>query len=181
MSEDLFKNTSSDIPDELWKAPAPMQRQVDAAVMWAELTGKNREEDERQAAEESLKEELAEKKASLEALAPLRWGARNPELLGAAIGAPIGVASSLRQSATGPGGVSRREASILGRLAAIEKEDELKGKDSTGKKKMVALKLRLAEWERKNRALGALANAGAGAAAGAGVGSIQARLLGRGQ
>lgn len=38
---DWFRNPSSEIPDELWKAPAPMQRQVDAAVMWAELTGKH--------------------------------------------------------------------------------------------------------------------------------------------
>lgn len=38
---DWFKNSPSEIPDELWRAPAPMQRQVDAAVLWAELTGKH--------------------------------------------------------------------------------------------------------------------------------------------
>ena len=47
MAEDLFKNQSSEIPDDMWKAPAPMQRQIDAAVLWAELTGKgNDAEDE---------------------------------------------------------------------------------------------------------------------------------------
>ena len=38
---DWFKNSPSEIPDDLWRAPAPMQRQVDAAVLWAELTGKH--------------------------------------------------------------------------------------------------------------------------------------------
>jgi len=42
---DFFSNKSSEIPDEIWKAPAPMQRQVDAAVLWAELTGKHQEEE----------------------------------------------------------------------------------------------------------------------------------------
>ena len=40
-SEGMFSNPSSEIPDDLWRAPAPMQRQVDAAVLWAELTGKH--------------------------------------------------------------------------------------------------------------------------------------------
>jgi len=38
---DWFKNPASEIPDEMWRAPAPMQRQADAVVMWAELTGKH--------------------------------------------------------------------------------------------------------------------------------------------
>ena len=38
---DWFKNPSSEIPDEMWRAPTPMQRQADAVVMWAELTGKH--------------------------------------------------------------------------------------------------------------------------------------------
>ena len=38
---DWFKNSASEIPDDLWRAPTPMQRQADAVVMWAELTGKH--------------------------------------------------------------------------------------------------------------------------------------------
>jgi len=38
---DWFKNSASEIPDEMWRAPAPMQRRADAVVMWAELTGKH--------------------------------------------------------------------------------------------------------------------------------------------
>ena len=38
---DWFKNSASEIPDEMWRAPTPMQRQADAVVMWAELTGKH--------------------------------------------------------------------------------------------------------------------------------------------
>lgn len=38
---DWFKNPASEIPDEMWRAPTPMQRQADAVVMWAELTGKH--------------------------------------------------------------------------------------------------------------------------------------------
>lgn len=38
---DWFSNTSSEIPDEMWRAATPMQRQADAAVLWAELTGKH--------------------------------------------------------------------------------------------------------------------------------------------
>ena len=38
---DWFSNPSSKIPDEMWRAPAPMQRQADAVVLWAELTGKH--------------------------------------------------------------------------------------------------------------------------------------------
>lgn len=40
-SEGMFFNPSSEIPDELWRAPTPMQRQADAVVLWAELTGKH--------------------------------------------------------------------------------------------------------------------------------------------
>lgn len=38
---DWFKNPASEIPDEMWRAPTPMQRQADAVVLWAELTGKH--------------------------------------------------------------------------------------------------------------------------------------------
>lgn len=40
-SEGMFSTSSSEIPDELWRAPTPMQRQADAVVLWAELTGKH--------------------------------------------------------------------------------------------------------------------------------------------
>lgn len=38
MSEDLFANPHSQIPDELWKTPSPMERQLAAVEYWAELT-----------------------------------------------------------------------------------------------------------------------------------------------
>lgn len=37
--EDLFSNPYSEIPDQLWKAPSPVQRQLAAVEYWAELTG----------------------------------------------------------------------------------------------------------------------------------------------
>lgn len=40
-SEGMFSNPSSEIPDEMWRAATPMQRQADAVVLWAELTGKH--------------------------------------------------------------------------------------------------------------------------------------------
>lgn len=39
--KDMFSNPSSEIPDEMWRAATPMQRQADAVVLWAELTGKH--------------------------------------------------------------------------------------------------------------------------------------------
>lgn len=38
---DWFKNPSSEISDEMWRTSTPIQRQADAAVLWAELTGKH--------------------------------------------------------------------------------------------------------------------------------------------
>ena len=38
---DWFTNPSSELSDALWRTPTPMQRQADAVVMWAELTGKH--------------------------------------------------------------------------------------------------------------------------------------------
>lgn len=39
MSEDLFANPYSTIPDELWRAPSPRDRQLAAVEYWADLTG----------------------------------------------------------------------------------------------------------------------------------------------
>jgi len=169
MSEDLFKNPSTNIPDEMWRAPAPVQRQIDAAVMWAELTGKNREEDERQAAEDSLREELSEKGASAteSAISSARWIAQNPQLFGAAVGAPVGAASSLYSSSKLPSGASRAEAKLMARKAALDKQQELSGEDSPLARRLLESRMTKARFEKDNRAAGALLGAGIGAGQGA--------------
>ena len=85
---DWFKNSASEIPDDLWRAPTPMQRQADAVVMWAELTGKHasagQEEDLSFAEKAYLKAyPLGTKNSRSEALRTHRALRRKAELTGA--------------------------------------------------------------------------------------------------
>tara|TARA_Y100000034_G_scaffold104427_1_gene130952 strand:+ start:390 stop:1517 length:1128 start_codon:yes stop_codon:yes gene_type:complete len=43
MPEDLFKNPSSKAPEEMWRTDSPLERQLAAAELWAELTEKKPE------------------------------------------------------------------------------------------------------------------------------------------
>jgi hypothetical protein len=74
-----------------------MQRQADAVVMWAELTGKHA------------------KTASYEG--SIKFLAKHPEGLGAAIGAPVGAGKAYLDYREGGGGISKAEAAIHGSIA----------------------------------------------------------------
>jgi len=153
---DWFKNPSSEIPDEMWRAPTPMQRQADAVVMWAELTGKHASFDGIKALRDK---EAAWKPGVAKAI---RMGGDNLELTGAALGAPIGGLKAYTDYREGKGGISKAEASLKGEIAKAQSQ-------KADKKKIAKLrqKLQTAKSRRENIGATTAKGVGLGAATGA--------------
>lgn len=141
---DWFKNPASEIPDEMWRAPTPMQRQADAVVMWAELTGKHAS---------------AWKPGAQKAI---RMAGDNIELTGAAIGAPVGGLKAYADYRKGKGGISKAEASLKGEIAKAQSQ-------KADKKQIAKLrqKLQTAKARRENIGETTAKGVGLGAATGA--------------
>ena len=184
-----FSTSSSEIPDELWRAPTPMQRQADAVVLWAELTGKHDKvasRDDRGLVEKAYvkayplgtkgsRQAIADKHHSLkkkaemikegrnqafvDALHAIR---RNPEISGAALGAPVGAATNYMAYRPTKSGVSRAEASVMGELERARRLN-------ASKKTIDRLKKKLALEEKRRKSLGK--TTAVGGALGAGIGA----------
>lgn len=163
---DWFKNDPSEIPDEMWRAATPMQRQADAVVLWAELTGKHASNCGNHGPAKPKKKATKTKVASAKAQEAILTAAKHPALVGAAIGAPVGALKEYLDNRSRPGSVSSREAKAVGALAAGKYR-------KLSDKKIQALEKRLAKAREEKKSVGkqvlkgAVVGAGAGAAFGA--------------
>lgn len=175
---DWFTNPSSEIPDEMWRAATPMQRQADAVVMWAELTGKHASgcgsHGPAKPKKKTVKKASFEKEARSERFVSALHAVRNnPELAGAAVGAPVGAAKNYLDYKERKSGISKAEASLRGKLEEARAMKADKKKIDKIKKRLEAAKSR-----RENLGKTVAMGAGIGGTAGAGMMHMAARQRG---
>jgi hypothetical protein len=145
--EDLFSNPYSEIPDELWKTPSPMERQLAAVHYWAELTGVTKTAG-RSSARDRIVDFLAKDST--------------PDYLAGATLAAIGAGETLYGQGKKPQGkevqVSRRERtssptreqiSLMADRASLEKQRSL-GRSSRVRDDVQNLKEDIAALKAKN-------------------------------
>jgi len=177
---DWFSNSSSaEIPDEMWKAAAPMQRQADAVVLWAEMTGKHAAHCGSHGPAPKPKKKTV-KKASVEKVArserfvnTLHAIRNNPEIAGAVVGAPIGAAKNYSQYRERKSGISKAEANLRGKIEEARAMKADKKKIDKLRKKLESAKSR-----RENIGKTVATGAGIGGTAGAGMMHMAARQRG---
>lgn len=160
MSEDLFRNASTPVPDEIWKGnQTPIQRQLAAVEFWDEMNGRKRA---------SARKEASAFTGVPRAVEVLR---NNPELAGAGImGTMMGARSLYDSGGVGPTGRSRGESDLLAAIAQRQQLQKDRGTSPGIRDRLLAKQLEIAEYDRKNRLVAALRDAAAGAGAGAVIG-----------
>lgn len=193
---DWFTNPSSDIPDEMWRAQTPMQRQADAAVLWAELTGKHASGCGSHGPSKPKKKSHTKKASSAGSNARrgfaaargalrgalktrpaevVRGIARNPEVAGSAAGTVALGTKSYFDNREGKGGISKAERSLMGDIASAK---------ATGAKKekidKLRRKLERAKYRRENLSLIVARDSAIGAGGGALTGFAARKYAGRG-
>lgn len=183
---DWFNSSSSQIPDEMWRAPTPLQRQADAVVLWAELTGKHASSCGSHGPSKT-KKRLMKKKASLEKVAAsntvrrphpqlerlIHTIADHPGKAGAIIGAPIGAGKAYLDHRPSKGGISKAEAKLLGDIVAAEASGESTRSVNKLKKRLESAKAR-----RENLLRTTATGAAIGGVSGAGLAHLVSRQAG---
>ena len=162
MSEDLFTNPHSQIPDELWKTPSPMERQLAAVEYWADLTSEKR----------------ASKKDPRK-LAKLKDALRNNRVAAtaAATGTLAGAESLYSTRRDKKTGLTLRQKRILEQEAAKRVRENLSGKSGFIADKIFEADKKLAKMESDSPRAAAVTKAGLGA----GVGAVLAKRLMKGR
>ena len=125
MSEDLFANPHSQIPDELWKTPSPIERQLAAVEYWSELTHP---------------EKTASSPVDGRTYARLKDLVLSPSFR---VGAPAattgtaGLLSSLYYGAKDDSGLSRSQREAANRLRNLEMEEAATGESRDLKRRLL--------------------------------------------
>ena len=151
MSEDLFANPYSPIPDALWTTPSPRERQLAAVEYWADLT-RSEKVAAASTARARFRDFLAKDNVA--------------EALSAGILAPSAAATSLylsgnRKGNDGVRSSKTREQEVLAVARAALEEKKRQGTASKTSERMQKLKERMAEIRANNPKSVAAGSAGA--------------------
>ena len=143
--EDLFLHPHSEIPDEIWSAASPRERQLAAIQFWADTT--------KVAASSPVKEKI--RHALLKE--------NGPELIAGGITGLLGVGYSGYQSKKTKSGLSREQAGLAADAARLREVERQEGKPSKLSRAVLDLKKRIAKMRADNPYVAAgLSGIGAG-------------------
>lgn len=131
--ETLFLNAHSDVPDDLWKAASPAERQLAAVHFWAETTKVGGATD---SVRKTVRETL------------LKEG--RPELIAGLTAGTLGAVYSALQSRKTPSGKTQEQNALAAERARLQELERQDGKQRKISGKIQDLKERIAAGRAEN-------------------------------